>query len=516
MKKNLCSILVFLTCSIPLLISESPDLVLSSIADFHGQLEPCYVEIEPETIEEQAGISRLTTAVEILRTQYPGKVALFGSGDYFVEDFKSGMYFSFFGGRATAHFLNHLSLEAAVIGNHELDLGPVASDQLLQYCQFPYVAANLQSSALVSSIAQTVLVEKNGYTIGVMGLMLPAKKAYATDLKMQFHDLYLSTQRTVNELKNKKVDCIIALSHLGFKADQQLAEAVDGIDLIFGGHDHKTLREPFIVNKADHTTRIVHTGDRGLHLGVMKLWFQQNTIEYEWQLIDIDNSIEQDCHVEEDLDRFRRALPQEEIIGTTTTFIDLTKNSIRTKENGFANFVCDRIREEMNADIVLLPGGSIRGRKIIPAGDLTASHLDQCFPLQENTLLRMRVSGKCIQKLLEIGAAASPKPSKNFLHVSGLRYHICNTEAAIPCRDKPSHVTVISVQDADGSHVPLEREKEYDIVVNTIMVYWLPEFSFLQDEIVYDTRIREKSVILDFFKKSSEISPKKDHRIIIE
>jgi len=52
---------------------------------------------------------------------------------------------------------------------------------------------------------------------------------------------------------------LVALSHLGLRADRELAARVPQLDLILGGHSHDTLREPEVRNGVP----IVHCGPYG-------------------------------------------------------------------------------------------------------------------------------------------------------------------------------------------------------------------------------------------------------------
>ena len=55
-----------------------------------------------------------------------------------------------------------------------------------------------------------------------------------------------------------QVDLVIALTHVGLEEDKALADEVEGIDLIVGGHSHTSLVEPVRVDD----TRIVQAGVR--------------------------------------------------------------------------------------------------------------------------------------------------------------------------------------------------------------------------------------------------------------
>lgn len=48
----------------------------------------------------------------------------------------------------------------------------------------------------------------------------------------------------VQLLKSQGIDIIIGLGHSGFEVDKQIAEEVDGLNLIVGGHSHDLLYTP--------------------------------------------------------------------------------------------------------------------------------------------------------------------------------------------------------------------------------------------------------------------------------
>lgn len=53
--------------------------------------------------------------------------------------------------------------------------------------------------------------------------------------------------------QKKKINKIIALTHIGYNRDLELAQKVDGIDLIIGGHTHTLVEKLKVVNKKEPT-----------------------------------------------------------------------------------------------------------------------------------------------------------------------------------------------------------------------------------------------------------------------
>lgn len=511
-----------------LIVEGAPAIVIATISDFHGQLEPAYVFSNDGTLQEKGGISRLNTAFNKIKQQYPDKILLFGSGDYFTEDFRVGKYFAAFGGRPIACFLNDLPIEASTIGNHEFDFGMEAADKALHNLTFPLIATNLKQSDLTCKIHKKLILHKNGYTLGILGLMLPDIKVYVglaygipkKDIKLlQFEqDLYGCAQAAVNDLKKQhKVDFVVVLSHLGFEEDKLLAEKVDGIDLICGGHTHTTIKKDneFVVNKPQKgKTIIVHPSDRGLFLGVVKLWpKEKGDLKYSWDLIEIDTTFAQDQQIEDKLKYFKDLLPGSATITISTCPIDTSKYNLRTQESGFANFITDVIREHFNVDMVLLNASSIRSRAILPQGQIRENDLNNWFPFENNFLVRLKVIGKYIKQALELAVEELPQESRNFLNVSGIMYNVDTTKS------KGQRVVSVLVLQKDGSLSVFDENKEYDIIINNMMIdeFFVGAFSmFKQGITLQNTGLTEKDLLIAYFKKHKEISPNKVGRIIID
>ena len=83
---------------------------------------------------------------------------------------------------------------------------------------------------------------------------------------LDFRGAVETVRRYLPELE-AQADLIVVLSHLGYDGDQALAAAVDGIDVIVGGHSHVFLEHPKEVNG----TVIVQAGAKGQVLGRLEL-----------------------------------------------------------------------------------------------------------------------------------------------------------------------------------------------------------------------------------------------------
>ncbi len=94
-------------------------------------------------------------------------------------------------------------------------------------------------------------VQCDGLRVGIVGAMVPmVTRRMATQAASGFlwEDPIVCVRREAESIR-AQVDCLIALTHIGFSQDQRLAEACPLIDIIFGGHSHTILNEPERIGK---------------------------------------------------------------------------------------------------------------------------------------------------------------------------------------------------------------------------------------------------------------------------
>lgn len=158
--------------------------------------------------------------------------------------------------------------DASVLGNRESHPLQVAFLKKIEGAQHPLLVANLREKSTSSEPAWSsqAIFEHGGLKVGVFGVMVAM---VTSQMKTQAASAYLwdppiDTARTVAESLRDQCDVLIALTHIGFRQDEILADKVPAIDIILGGHSHTVLDEP--VQKG--RTWIAQTGSHGRNLGV--------------------------------------------------------------------------------------------------------------------------------------------------------------------------------------------------------------------------------------------------------
>lgn len=219
------------------------------------------------------------------------------------DSFQGTLYFNHFKGVANAHLLNLLQPDAMVLGNHEVDDGSAPILAFLNDISFPLLAGNMDMSQEASDKCSPIKGHKqlfdyddaNGRAkvlikplkdkqVAIIGITLDQMAEIARpDPDMIFINAIETTRNTVAHLKAQGINHILVLSHLGFNQDKILAEQVDGISLIVGGHTH-TLQGEFKALGLSSTsygvrvnnTAILHAGKHAETIGIADVEFSES------------------------------------------------------------------------------------------------------------------------------------------------------------------------------------------------------------------------------------------------
>lgn len=224
------------------------------------------------------GLPAFASYVEAIRKENGGRVVLIDSGDMFQGTLESNM----FEGEAVVRGYNVLGYDAAAVGNHEFDFGPVGPDAIVRHpgedelgaikrnasiAAFPFLSANMVEKATGKTPAwakRYTIVRSGGAKIGIIGLSTPDTPNVtmaANVVSLAFTDPVAATIAAAKELRAQGVDAIVLIAHMGgrcSKTDDPHAsdscardeEAMDlllalppgTVDAFFAGHTHARMR----------------------------------------------------------------------------------------------------------------------------------------------------------------------------------------------------------------------------------------------------------------------------------
>jgi len=250
-----------------------------------------------------------------------------------------------------------------------------------------------------------VIKEIAGIKVGIFGMMTPDLLRICNlgdDVSVD-QDIVSAAQNVVDNLINEGCDIIIGLTHIGAGLDRKLAQKVDGIDIIVGGHSHEYIHETI------GNTIIVQDGAKGEYLGVLKFTFGDGEIMNPvWQEIFLDSTVGCDTEIHnlmaQYMEKYNNSLSQ--VIGESTVDLDAHKDVVRSRESNVGNLIADSWLEWFtDTDVALVNGGSIRSDKIYPAGEITYLTVNEILAFR-NEVMSVQMNGADLKQVLEISASA--------------------------------------------------------------------------------------------------------------
>jgi 2',3'-cyclic-nucleotide 2'-phosphodiesterase (5'-nucleotidase family) len=236
---------------------------------------------------------------------------------------------------------------------------------------------------------------------------------------------------------------------MGFNADKKIAQEVEGIEVIIGGHSHTTLFEPKVVNQ----TLICQAGSGGRYIGELNLVIDLNKdkiINYEGGLIEtVNNKVDPDTVVLKKVEEFEKTCRRtlDEVIG------ELKTPWIRNPgESNLGNWNADVMREYTDADIAFINSGALR--KDLAPGPIIVRDIWEINPFSDH-FVSFYLSGSELLKVLETNSSGDYE----LMQVSGVRYTYDS--------GKPKGKRIIQVL-VGGQ--PLLAEQKYKVTINDYML----------------------------------------------
>jgi 5'-nucleotidase len=243
--------------------------------DLHGSYDSHH---ESKTAPAYGGLPLIAGYLDVLRADH-GRVIVVDSGDLFQGTLES----NFFEGEPVVKGYNALGYDAAAVGNHEFDYGPVGPDSVARVAgedplgalkknakaaRFPFLSANLTDKATgktPSWAKRYTMIEANGVKVGIIGLSTPDTPAVTTSanvITLNFGDPIAATVSAAKELRAAGASAIVVIAHMGGRCknidvnpedssacetDQEAMRYLQAlpkgtIDAYFAGHTHSNIR----------------------------------------------------------------------------------------------------------------------------------------------------------------------------------------------------------------------------------------------------------------------------------
>jgi 5'-nucleotidase len=503
--------------------SADYSLTILHTNDIHSRIESinkydstCDAEGEAEG-ECFGGVARVKTKMDELRAQLDNQnVLVLDAGD----PFQGSLFYTTYKGEAEALFMEAIGYDAMAVGNHEFDDGPEGLAKFIDAVSFPVVSGNLDISAeksLVDKVEDHVVLEVGGEKIGIVS-------ALATDTvdtsspgdNVKFQDEIEALQADVAALEEAGVNKIIALTHVGLPKDLEIAGAVDGIDVVIGGHSHTLMSNddegtpayPSMVGD----TPVAQAYAYSKYIGKLTVDFDDagNVTGAEGAPIVLDSSVTPDAAIAAQI--VEMGAPIEEmkkrIVAKTAEPVIGDREVCRISECPMGNLITDAMLDrvkDQGVSIAIQNSGGLRAS--IDAGEVTMGEVLTVLPFQ-NTLSTFQVTGQTIIDALENGVSQVEEVKGRFPQVAGLKF---SWDASVaPLEGRIQEVMVMQ----DGEFAPIDPAATYAVVSNNYVRNGGDGYEMFETaDNAYDYGPDLADVTAEFMAKQGDYVPYTDGRI---
>jgi 2',3'-cyclic-nucleotide 2'-phosphodiesterase (5'-nucleotidase family) len=417
--------------------------------DLHGRISQVEHPDSPSILARVAG--RLAELRRRCHDDPDSAVLMLSAGDELA-----GSVFDDVGANGLLHPVYHLysrmRLDAAVLGNHDLDLGPARlAEAIRRHARFPMLAANLAATPeLAGLVHPAALLVVKGVRVGLVGLTTPARAEARPELAI------LDPAQTLANLLpvlRPLCDVLIVLSHLGLRLDATSASVAAAGDMelaaglprsaihaIVGGHTHHALNADGL--EADNIVNgvpLLHAGSLGRYLGEATITVNGAAAVTDARLIPVhelpaDPQFEIEA-VQPIIAHAQRLMQRP--LGRVDRHSDLRTEAVRNDfalgESALANFICDALVERsrmhgLAVDLAMIDRSVVRCG-LPDSGVLTWGDWYRVMPYADTVRL-LRLTGHDLVVLLNDNARRAGRPDEShtergFFHFSRhLRYLI--------------------------------------------------------------------------------------------
>lgn len=244
----------------------------------------------------KGGYARIKTIVNELKkeAELAGVPTLFLDGGDFGE---GTSFYMADEGADSLRMLDELGIEAAVLGNHDYMQGGKGLAKQIEKANLKakILSANLGGEwamGLRGKIPSMAFFKKAGIKVGVFGLS-------TAEPHFQYPILnpgvifapYLAVPPMEIYARVKKVDFLIALTHIGLSMDKFIVKNSKDIDLVVGGHTHDRLEKPLLQkNRKGREIPILQAGSNAMGIGQLIIEFDPKTKKHEFISYKIHNA----------------------------------------------------------------------------------------------------------------------------------------------------------------------------------------------------------------------------------
>jgi 2',3'-cyclic-nucleotide 2'-phosphodiesterase (5'-nucleotidase family) len=194
-------------------------------------------------------------------------------------------------------------------------------------------------------------------------------------------------------------------------------------------------------------------------------------------------------------------------LGQSQTALDSQRGEVRTRETTMGNLVADALREAMQAEVVLLNGGGIRGDRLYePGTTLTRRDILRELPFG-NVGVLLELPGSTLLAALEHGVSRVEAKAGQFPQVAGIRF-VYN-----PRQPAGSRIVQATI-----NGIPIDLTASYRVATNDYMFKGGDGYASLTTgKALVDTSggTLLATIVMQYIAKHGTVAPQVEGRITV-
>ncbi|WNG34714.1 bifunctional metallophosphatase/5'-nucleotidase [Archangium violaceum] len=431
-------------------VDTSPrTLRLLQTSDLHTNLFPWdYFTGKPDA---KRGLSKVATLINQARAENPHCNLLIDTGDT-IQGTPLGTYYALVDNspqHPMAVAMNELRYDAMALGNHEFNYGLGVLSKFKSEVNFPLLGANIRQSADGNEAFKPYLLKDVcGVKVGILGLVTPGVTTWERPENipgLRFDDPLETARAYVPRMRQEGADVVVVAIHSGpdkqptgsandpasWLADYsdaskwadrgnipgenqavQIAQQVEGIDVLLTGHTHQPIPKMLLKNTQGQDVLLIQPNRWGSHLGQVDLSLVHEGGHWkvdgkDSRLHEVNDTVAQDTQVTRLVQSYH---------DQTLTYVGAKLGTTRAAfPGGYAaryvdsaladliNTVQEEAAEENGFPVDFSLAALFTDDGMLPAGDITLRNAYSIY-IYDNTLYVMEINGSILRRALELNA----------------------------------------------------------------------------------------------------------------
>lgn len=354
--------------------------------DLHGMIENSVTRPE---IGGYPAIKAIFEKYKMLAAKKRMRTLIFDAGDFL----EGSLYYQVGHGKASMQLMDEMGYNAVALGNHDWLMGTDGLEYLFQRStpKTSILAANAWANSILFPDLAKRLKSYKVFHLGKEKLAIMGLTTDEAFYSWRFYNTSLKNpiklgRKLSEEIKEEGIaDHVIALTHIGFEKDKELAYKAPAVDLVIGGHSHDTLFKPVWMRNREHKqlTPVLQAGAFGHYVGrlLVDLVPGKRLKIVKYELIPVDNKRYKDSQMSQHVHHAREKLEAKyskrwlkQVIGKSEIPLHNDEKTITP----WTAFITDAIREARGAQ-VSFHAPAMAGVDL-PAGPITNEMIFSSYP----------------------------------------------------------------------------------------------------------------------------------------